>query len=627
LRKLVLILCTILPFFAAARAQPPQILIPEGQGWRFHAGDDPAFASPTFDDAAWLTVGLDKLDQVMQNCRVRPCWLRKQISLQQSTSPLQLMIFGTSGSMEVYENGERVGPPFQSSLLWMSNQEMVFPLHGIGIAPNTEIAIRLQARTAGFATYIDSTSAAIGDEQAIQATLTAHKGSRLGAYVFPLAIATILALAGLLLISLYRQQRGHSEYLWLGFSLIGLALSAGGFAVWAGGFLPFSVNGFIGDPAGYFATAAQLEFVYIFIGRKPGRALRLYQLLLVLTPIVVNPLMWAGHVGAQAILWIETGVNLPGVVWIVFLLILWRARGNREAGLLIIPMLFANAADLIIDLEYIIRFYVPTFDIPAIHLGLVEATYWPLSELLFLLSIGLIIFQRFNRVASEQAQAQADLESARSIQQVLIPEALPDIPNLRIESVYHPAQQVGGDFFQIIPLAEGTLIAIGDVSGKGLPAAMNVALIVGTLRTLAEQSSSPALILAGLNRRLLGRGPGFTTCLVLHILPTGEVTLANAGHLQPYLAGAELNLPNGVPLGIAPDADYAETALTLTPGQTLTLITDGVVEATNPTTRGLFGFDRTLAISHLPAHEIASTAQTFGQEDDIAVLTIAFQPV
>ncbi len=248
------------------------------------------------------------------------------------------------------------------------------------------------------------------------------------------------------------------------------------------------------------------------------------------------------------------------------------------------------------------------------------------ANLLFLLTIGLIIFQRFTRITRDQAQAHADLESARSIQQVLIPEALPAIPNLRIESVYHPAQQVGGDFFQIIPVQEGTVIAIGDVSGKGLPAAMNVALIVGTLRTIAEQTSSPALILAGLNRRLLGRGGGFTTCLVLHILTTGEVTLANAGHLNPYLDGAELELPSGLPLGLTLESAYTEATLTLAACDTLTLITDGVVEAANPQTRELFGFDRTAAISDRPAHEIAATAQAFGQEDDIAVLTLQYLP-
>jgi serine phosphatase RsbU (regulator of sigma subunit) len=152
---------------------------------------------------------------------------------------------------------------------------------------------------------------------------------------------------------------------------------------------------------------------------------------------------------------------------------------------------------------------------------------------------------------------------------------------------------------------------------------MNVALIVGTLRTLAETTTNPAEILAGLNRRLLGRSKGFTTAIAVRISPGGEADLAIAGHLNPYLNGRELLLDAGLPLGLTAEAAYANTSITLAPNDTLTLLTDGVLEARNPKTQELFGFDRTLAISAEPAHAIAQTAQDFGQDDDIAVLTIA----
>jgi serine phosphatase RsbU (regulator of sigma subunit) len=210
-----------------------------------------------------------------------------------------------------------------------------------------------------------------------------------------------------------------------------------------------------------------------------------------------------------------------------------------------------------------------------------------------------------------------------------VPDVLPNIPNLRIESVYHPAQQVGGDFFQIIPLAESdsTLVVIGDVSGKGLPAAMNVALIVGALGTLAETTGSPAKILEGLNRRLYGRSGGFTTCLALRITRDGHATLANAGHINPYRAGKEIDVANGLPLGLQLHALYEETELTLAEGDTLTMLTDGVVEAQDSDTKALFGFERTAAISGGSAGEIADAALNFGQADDIAVLTLQYLPV
>src|ERR1700750_1141031 len=104
-----------------------------------------------------------------------------------------------------------------------------------------------------------------------------------------------------------------------------------------------------------------------------------------------------------------------------------------------------------------------------------------------------------------------EVKSAREVQQVLVPETVPTVPGFAIDSVYKPAAELGGDFFQVLALPNGgTLIVIGDVSGKGLKAAMTVSLIVGTLRTLTDYTQSPAEILRGLNRRLNGRvGGGF----------------------------------------------------------------------------------------------------------------------
>ncbi len=107
------------------------------------------------------------------------------------------------------------------------------------------------------------------------------------------------------------------------------------------------------------------------------------------------------------------------------------------------------------------------------------------------------------------------------------------VPGFAIDSVYKPAAELGGDFFQVIALPDtSTLIVIGDVSGKGLKAAMTVSLIVGTLRTLADYTQQPAEILHGLNRRLFGRvQDGFATCVVLRFEANGNATMANAGHL------------------------------------------------------------------------------------------------
>jgi hypothetical protein len=220
---------------------------------------------------------------------------------------------------------------------------------------------------------------------------------------------------------------------------------------------------------------------------------------------------------------------------------------------------------------------------------------------------------------------QAEFEAARELQQRLVSPAV-DVPGFRIGRAYIPARFVGGDFFYLRPEEDGgILVVIGDVSGKGLSAAMTVNSVIGALRTM------PALplvrILEALNRGLIGQmNGGFVTCCAARIGPGGKASIANAGHLPPYRDGVEIPVATGLPLGIDPAVEYEESEFALPAAASLTFLSDGVVEARNPSGE-LFGFDRTAAISTQSAESIAAAAQAHGQEDDITVLTLAFAPV
>jgi sigma-B regulation protein RsbU (phosphoserine phosphatase) len=243
------------------------------------------------------------------------------------------------------------------------------------------------------------------------------------------------------------------------------------------------------------------------------------------------------------------------------------------------------------------------------------------------LALFTILLLRFVRTRSHEERYKTELEAARTVQQVLVPDEIPTIPGFALASVYKPAGQVGGDFFQIIPITNGgVLVAIGDVSGKGMPAAMTVALLVGTLRTLAHYTQKPSEILAAMNQRMLARSSGgFTTCLVLTVSAVGTLTAANAGHIAPYVNGRELTLANGLPLGLSPHEQYAESVFCLAAGEQLTLMTDGVVEA-RATDGELLGFDRVKAMTTQSADSIVRAAQDFGQDDDITVMTLRLAP-
>jgi serine phosphatase RsbU (regulator of sigma subunit) len=215
------------------------------------------------------------------------------------------------------------------------------------------------------------------------------------------------------------------------------------------------------------------------------------------------------------------------------------------------------------------------------------------------------------------------MAAAREVQQVILPEAVEAVPGFKVESLYQPAQEVGGDFFQLVPDRKGGLvIVVGDVAGKGLPAAMLVSLLVGAVRTTAAYTQEPAEVLEQLNERLLGRTHGgFATALCAHIAQDGRVTIANAGHLAPYLDGTEIELQGALPLGVESGVRYEAAGFQLLVGSRLTFYSDGVVEAQNQSGE-LFGFDRAKSISTQPAAAIADAAKQFGQEDDITVVTI-----
>jgi hypothetical protein len=233
--------------------------------------------------------------------------------------------------------------------------------------------------------------------------------------------------------------------------------------------------------------------------------------------------------------------------------------------------------------------------------------------------------RRYLKTQTEKASLESEMAAAREVQRLMVPEDLPAIPGYAIESVYRPAAEVGGDFFQSIVLESGrTLVVIGDVSGKGLRAAMIVSMIVGILRTLSGFTEEPAEILTELNRRLCGRmHGGFATCLVVRLEGQGRLTLANAGHLPPYVNGVEVEFAGSLPLGMAQGAAYEQTNLHLDAGDQAVFLTDGVAEAQNAQ-GALFGFScvEELLREGATAKFVADAAQQHGQNDDLTVIRV-----
>jgi len=246
-------------------------------------------------------------------------------------------------------------------------------------------------------------------------------------------------------------------------------------------------------------------------------------------------------------------------------------------------------------------------------------------ELCVVAAIVALLLRDQRQTALERASLAGEMLAAQKMQRALVPASIDTLPGLQIGVAFHPAREVGGDFYRCRILSGNRQrVLLGDVSGKGAAAAMAATLLLGAAED--REDDSPPALLNHLNRVLCrARIGGFATCLCADIAQDGTITLANAGHLAPYHNGRESKLDSGLPLGILLDSQYTETTLRLEPGATLTFLSDGVVEARNAHGE-LFGFERTAAISAESAENIARAASAFGQEDDITVLALTFAP-
>jgi sigma-B regulation protein RsbU (phosphoserine phosphatase) len=200
----------------------------------------------------------------------------------------------------------------------------------------------------------------------------------------------------------------------------------------------------------------------------------------------------------------------------------------------------------------------------------------------------------------EKQRLVKDMEFARTVQESFLPQRAPDVPGYRFSAHYTPAQEVGGDFYDFIRLGgDRTGIVIGDVSGKGVPAALFMAKLGSDMRTLAFTEADPGVALAKLNDLLADRSRRgmFATLLYLALdARTGAITICNAGHLPPVIKKADgsvvrLAAAGGAPLGIMPGLQFARETAALGPGDTVVLYTDGIIEAMNAREE-LYGFDR-----------------------------------
>ncbi len=245
--------------------------------------------------------------------------------------------------------------------------------------------------------------------------------------------------------------------------------------------------------------------------------------------------------------------------------------------------------------------------------------------------------------ARQRERIDNELKVAQLIQQQFLPRELPDLPGVYVAAFYRPARSVGGDFYDFIPLPDGrVMLVVGDVTDKGVPAALVMASTHALLRSAGPRLRSPGAVLAQVNDLLCVDIPAhmFVTCFCLVLEPeSGQVEYANAGHDLPYARTEERVVElraTGMPLGLMPGMQYEERQLQLQPGDCILLHSDGLAEAHNPQ-REMFGFPR---VAELVGRGVAGeelldlclneldrfTGPNHEQEDDITLVSVQRSP-
>ena len=622
------------PVFDASRLYAPSLLSAK---WLVHGGDDPAYARPDFDDSQWtLFDPSTPIKNILGASRPEILWYRLRVKVDPAQTDLALDESGLERAFEIYANGERmirVGKvvPYVPSTY---QAHMLVPVPNRLLASGMLVlAIRVRITQGEWANPdynpgYDATNLVIGQ----YTTLRDERWlSIIGGNAIELLDDLMFIGLGLIALVLYAAQRSQKEYLWI--FAMGVLTLLEMIEPLVSTVYPIPQSWLIPNYVLMLAMPLTWGSLYLtFVHQRIGWRWRTFLIVAGISNLL-------GYLQGKFFYWplaVNIITNLPVIIFFAavipgLLTYHWR-RGNREAGILLIPaVLFSLYIYAQVGFGLIYQL-IPAWQTGALRVlkeiqqtkvGPITFNANEISDIGSVLALAIIIVLRSTRVSRRQAQLESELEAAQQVQQVLVPEKTAAVPGFAVEAVYLPAQQVGGDFFQVLPAGGGgLLVVVGDVAGKGLPAAMLVSALVGSIRTAADDTHAPDALLHRLNERLVGRTQGgFATALAAYIAPNGAVTIANAGHLSPYLDGREVELAGALPLGIATPIRYETLSLQLPPGSKLTFYSDGVIEAQN--LKGeLFGFERSREVSMRPAREIAEAAQGFGQQDDITVVTI-----
>ncbi|MBB5061050.1 hypothetical protein HDF16_005786 [Granulicella aggregans] len=635
-----------------------------GGAWKFTIGDSPLdpvtkkplWANSLFDDSEWETISLTPARPTLDPFFGYPdyvpgwtvnghpgysgyAWYRIRVKIDAPTGT-RLALTGpdtVDDGFQVFDNGTLIGSfgDFSSSHPTVySYQPTIFQLPSAapnGLADGTR-TFAFRVWMAPFTPLMVPNAGGfhgplrLGEADAVAKLHQLHRLNLIRLFAEEPAEALLCFLFVLLAIGFSVFDRSDKVYSWIavGYLLLGALRVVE---------IIYSVNQIVGSSTANILMDAVLTpvilgvwvmmwLVWFRLERPvwlPG-AIGALTLLFMVGDLIGEELIFglSSHRVAAAFLLLTVVVRL-GFLALLFLVVILGVRKQGREGWIALP------AVLLLGLVRFQRELVLLTRFDGWEIFGVGVTPAVVADLLLALALFLLLLRRLFFSLRLQREQARDIQQAAEVQQVILPESRTMYPGLLIETEYRAARLVGGDFFQIIPHASNgsILIVAGDVTGKGLQAGMTVALLVGAIRSTAELNADPLFLLEALNRRLVGRNSSQATCLALSIAADGNVTLANAGHLPPYLNGLSLEMEGALPLGMIEASEFSVTRFHIAPSDRLVIISDGIIEATDKNGQ-LFGFDRVsqLLRANVAVKVLADAAEHFGQEDDISLVAV-----
>ena len=617
--------------------------------WRFHTGDNMDWAAPGFNDSSWAVLSADRpWGQQGYAAYHGFAWYRRAITLGMGEADSNELLVPEAGqAYEVYWNGSLAGrcgrlPP--KALWFVEQRPHAFPLTG---AASGVLALRVwnapplsdedPGQNGGF-----SAAPLVGTVRAVAAAREALEYQWVRSRQFLVMQYLLNALVALVSLLAWTRNREQGVLLWMaGFTLpsvLILILLRSRLPI------PYTVAMAAGQPIDSVRDVSLWFLLLWLMHLREQPALVRATRVLALVTLVVNAvdgllvsLAWhpqllrTAQVGDAFITVVNTATQLFPVVLVIAAV----TRHKRMEA----PNLAVAISALLVEMVTVVRdasaqgqrfthwSLRQLIDGPAVTLGGSAVSPMNILHMGLFVCIVYAVYSSFLEYRRREMVIEQELRHASEIQRVLIPDTSFGLSGFQMMTAYRPAQEVGGDFFQVLVDGdddEFVKVIIGDVSGKGLAAAMSVSFLVGAIRALNRPEYGPAELLDRLNVAVQGRlAGGFATCLVVRMRRDGKCTASSAGHPGPFIDGQELRMAGALPLGILNAPKYEETTFDLQPTQVCSLYTDGLLEARDRTGE-VYGFERLerLFAGRPTAEQVAGAAVEFGQCDDITVVMV-----